>query len=133
MLLHELRKQSWVDHIIAFDLKPISGDGRVISYCMDVRDGAALRAIFAEHAVTNLIHAAFVVTPPPYMSPAEMHMINVNGSQQVFRAAINHGVNHIAFVSSVDVYGYRPGPFRKITEDEMQQPTMTYGQHNVEV
>jgi UDP-glucose 4-epimerase len=133
LLLHELRKQAWVERIIAFDVKPVAGDGHVISYCMDVRDGAALRSIFAEHAVTNLIHAAFVLNPPPHMTNTEMHTINVNGSQQVFRAAINHGVNQIVFISSTSVYGYVTNPNRKITEETVQQPTITYGQHNVEV
>ncbi|MEP7288011.1 MAG: NAD-dependent epimerase/dehydratase family protein [Chloroflexota bacterium] len=133
ILTAQLETQHWVDHIIAIDLSPVLATGRVISYRLDVRDGATLRAILAEHGVTHLIHAAFILVQPPEMSLAEMHSINVGGSKQVIRAALDLKIPHLTFMSSVAVYGYHAGHADRVREDAKQQPNMIYGQHKVEV
>jgi UDP-glucose 4-epimerase len=133
VLLPLLEVQPWVERIIAIDLKPVASSSRTISYLMDVRDGAALRAIFAEHAATHLVHGAFVVNQPPGMSLTEMRSINVSGSMQVVRAALEHRMQHITFVSSVAVYGYRAGLPAHVSETVECKPNMVYGQHAMAV
>lgn len=132
-LVAYLEKQPWVERIICLDLKPLPGRERVISYQMDVREFSFLRAIFAEHAVTHLVHAAFMVSQPPGSTPQQMYAVNVEGSQSVFQNAIGYGVDHILFVSSVAVYGYRVGHSLGLREDAPHLPTMLYGQHKAEV
>jgi UDP-glucose 4-epimerase len=133
LLLAQLERQGWVERIVAIDVKPVPANGRVVSYCLDVRDSAILRAIFAEHDITHLIHAAFVITPLPDMTADQMYSINVEGSQSVIACAIHHGVEQIVFLSSVAVYGYRAGHPAKVSEDGAQRPNMVYGRHKVEV
>src|SRR6516225_3175648 len=99
VLIDYLRAQPWVDRIIALDVKPAPADGRVISYLCDVRDGDFLRALFTEHAVSHVIHAAFIITPPRNMSPTEMHNANVEGSQAVIRAAFESHTRQLVFIS----------------------------------
>lgn len=133
VLLPQLAAQPWVERVIALDLNPVPATDRVISYRLDIRDGEALRAILAEHAVTHLIHAAFVVSPPAPMSEAEMQSINVNGSMHVFRAALDRQIQHVTFISSVAVYGYRAGLPHRLTEHTEYEPNMLYGKHKVAV
>jgi len=87
VLIDYLRAQHWVERIVAIDLKPVPADGRVISYATDIHDGSFLRAVFAEHGVSHVIHGAFTIIPPRGMSARQMRAANFDGSQQVFRAA----------------------------------------------
>ncbi len=132
-LVAYLEKQPWVERIICLDVKPLPSTERAISYCMDVRDFSLLRAIFSEHAVTHLVHAAFIVTPPPGLTEQQMYAANVEGSQSVFQNAIGYGIEHILFISSVAVYGYRSGRSLAVREDAPQAPTMLYGEHKAQV
>jgi nucleoside-diphosphate-sugar epimerase len=133
VLLSQLRQQPWVERIVAVDLKPIPADGRVVSYCLDVREGSFLRAIMAEHGVTHVIHAAFIATQPPEMPLGQMQSNNIEGSRQVLRSAMSQNVQQFVFVSSVAVYGYRGGHPARIHEGVALRPNMIYGQHQVEV
>lgn len=139
ILLGQLEAQPWAERIVAIDLKPVAATGRIVSYRLDVRDSATLRAIFAEHGVTHLVHAAFILAQPPDMSLEQMRSINIDGSQSVIRSAIKQNVEQVVFLSSVSVYGYQHGnpatsrlP-QHIREDAPQQPNMVYGQHKAEV
>jgi len=132
-LVEHLQKQHWVERIIALDLKPFPATGTVIPYTLDVRDASFLRAVLAEHAVTHLVHAAFVVSQPPDMTVEQIRRINVEGSQGVIHQAFEYGVEHLTFISSVAVYGYRGDQPPVVKEHASAQPNMVYGKHKVEV
>jgi UDP-glucose 4-epimerase len=133
VLIDYLRAQEWVERIIAIDVKPIPSDGRVLSYCTDVRDGSLLKAIFAEHGVTNVIHAAFIITPPRGMTASQMRSANFDSSKQVFHAAFETHTRQIVFISSCSVYGYHTANPQNMREDDELRPTMLYGHHKVAV
>jgi UDP-glucose 4-epimerase len=132
-LIDQLSTQPWVERIIALDLQPVSSGDLVISYVMDVREATHLRAILAEHAVTHLVHAAFVITPPAGMTDSQMYKTNVDGSKQVIDQALGYGVEHLLFISSVAVYGYHTGQPHFLDENATLQPTMLYGRHKLAV
>lgn len=132
-LIAHLSTQPWVERIIALDMEPVSSSDLVISYVMDMREASHLRAILAEHAVTHLVHAAFVVSPPPGMSDSQMHVTNVEGSKQVIDQALGYGVEHLLFISSVAVYGYHTGQPLPLGENANLRPTMLYGRHKTAV
>ncbi len=117
-LLAYLTRQSWVERIIALDVKPIPSDGRILAHRVDVSDTATLRALLTEHGVTHLVHAAFLLVQPPNQTEGQMRAINVGGSRRVIDAALACGVQQIVFISSVAVYGYQPGHPERICEDD---------------
>lgn len=137
-LIAQLAAQSWVERIIALDIKPIPSDDRVWSHRVDVSDTATLRAILAEQGVTNLVHAAFRIVKPAHWTDAQWRTANVNGSRSVINAVLetppdeSKGI-HLTFVSSVAVYGYSNGQAVYLREDAPLRPTMMYGKHKAEV
>ena len=62
-----------------------------------------------------------------------MRASNVDGSKQVILRAMEYGIEHLTFLSSVSVYGYRPSQLMRLNEEASQHPTTVYGQHKVEV
>jgi UDP-glucose 4-epimerase len=132
-LIAQLLTQSWVERIIALDLEQVSSGDLVISYAMDMRESTHLRAILAEHAVTHLVHAAFVISPSPGMSDSQMYTTNVEGSKQVIDQALGYGVEQLLFISSVAIYGYHPGQAHPLDENADLRPTMLYGRHKAAV
>jgi UDP-glucose 4-epimerase len=132
-LIPQLSTQPWVERIIALDLESVPSADLVISYVMDVRESTHLRAILAEHAVTHVVHAAFIVSPPPGMSDTQMYNTNVEGSKQVIDQALGYGVKQLLFISSVAVYGYHTGLVHPLDENATLRPTMLYGRHKTVV
>lgn len=129
-LIAHLAAQPWVERIVALDKRAIPSQSGVISHVVDVSESPTVRAILVEHGVTHLVHAAFQITPTNGDEYA-MRAANVIGSMNVFRAALNV-VDHLTFVSSVAVYGYRAGHPTRVLETTPLHPTMTYGRHKLE-
>ena len=98
----------------------------------DLRDTAAVKAVFAEHGITHVIHLAALQVPMCRANPALGAEVNVTGTVNVFEAAREHGIKHIAYASSIGVYGppqdYPPG---LIANDAPQAPRTLYGAYKV--
>ncbi len=98
----------------------------------DLRDTAALKAVFAEHGITRVIHLAALQVPFCRANPVLGAEVNVTGTVNVFEAARENGVNHIAFASSIGVYGppsdFPPG---LIPNDAPKNPRTLYGAYKV--
>lgn len=130
-LIAHLVTQDWIESIITLDLRPVEPAPKVISHRVDITEQETVRAILAEHGVTHLVHAAFAINPPEGNETA-MRFTNLDGSLSVIRAARNL-VDHLTFISSVAVYGYRPGLPMPTPESAEVRPTMLYGKHKLEV
>ena len=98
----------------------------------DLRDGEAVKAVFAEHNITRVIHLAALQVPFCRANPALGAEVNVTGTVNVFEAAKAQGIEHIAFASSIGVYGppseFPPG---LIANDAPQRPRTLYGAYKV--
>ncbi|MCY3834357.1 MAG: NAD(P)-dependent oxidoreductase, partial [Chloroflexi bacterium] len=98
----------------------------------DLRDTAALKAVFAEHGVTRVIHLAALQVPFCRANPVLGAEVNVTGTVNIFEAARANGVDHIAFASSIGVYGppsdFPPG---LIPNDAPKRPRTLYGAYKV--
>lgn len=98
----------------------------------DLRDTAAVKAVFAEHGITHVIHLAALQVPMCRANPVLGAEVNVTGTVNVFEAAREHGIKHIAYASSIGVYGppqdYPPG---LIANDAPQAPRTLYGAYKV--
>ena len=98
----------------------------------DLRDTAALKAVFADYGVTHVIHLAALQVPFCRANPVLGAEVNVTGTVNIFEAARANGVEHIAFASSIGVYGppsdFPPG---LIPNDAPKKPRTLYGAYKV--
>ena len=72
----------------------------------DIRDRDAVRAAFADHGVTRVVHlAARAGVRPSIEDPAVYADVNLNGSVNLLDAAVKSSVTAFVFASSSSVYG----------------------------
>lgn len=72
----------------------------------DIRDRDTVRAAFADHSVTRVVHlAARAGVRPSIEDPATYADVNLNGSVNLLDAAVESGVSAFVFASSSSVYG----------------------------
>lgn len=123
-LLQRLVAERSVSEIVALDLQPpLLSAGKLKFVRADVRDpqlGTHLAGCDA------LVHLAFVVAR---RAARPLHDdINVNGSKNVFRAALAAGVRRIVYASSVAAYGVVEGHPKPIVEStpRIRQPDFWY-------
>ena len=92
----------------------------------DVRDGAALDQVFAQHSIGGVIHFAGLKAVGESVSqPLRYFDHNVGGTLSLLQAMDRANVRRIVFSSSATVYG---DPERvPITEDSRLQVTNPYG------
>lgn len=96
-------------------------------YESDIRDRAALDAIFEENGIEAVIHfAANSLVGESMEKPLLYFNNNVYGMQILLEAMVHHGIDKIVFSSTAAVYGE---PTRvPIVEDDATKPTNTYGE-----
>lgn len=92
----------------------------------DVRDEAAVDALFADHHFDAVIHlAAQTMVPFSVDHPVEDCQTNLEGVLHVLEACRTHGTGHILFSSSAAVYGDNLNI--PLKETERLVPTSPYG------
>ncbi len=94
----------------------------------DLADPAQVLAAFQDHHVTHVIHLAALQIPFCKADPVKGAQVNVVGTVNIFEAARQTGVAHLAYASSIAVYGpasdYPPG---LIAQDAPLSPRNLYG------
>ncbi|MDR0928773.1 MAG: UDP-glucose 4-epimerase GalE [Oscillospiraceae bacterium] len=92
----------------------------------DIRDRAAMDALFEAHKIDAVIHfAGLKAVGESVEKPLEYYDNNLNGTMVLLAAMRAHGVNRIVFSSSATVYGMNnPVPFR---EEYPTSATNPYG------
>ena len=101
--------------------------GRPVAFVQgDIRDRAALRTLFAEHAIDAVVHfAGLKAVGESVEKPLLYYDNNIAGSIALFEAMAAAGVKSVVFSSSATVYG---DPARvPITEDFPLSATNPYG------
>jgi UDP-glucose 4-epimerase len=95
----------------------------------DVQDRASVRE--AVKGADVVVHLAFAIIGGGSQSEA----INVDGSRNVFEAAIESGAERICYASSVAAYGFHPDNPDWLTEDVPARgsPEMYYSQQKAQV
>ena len=92
----------------------------------DVRDGAALDQVFAQHAVTGVVHfAGLKAVGESVAQPLRYMDNNVGGTLSLLQAMDRAGVRRIVFSSSATVYG--EPTCMPIPESSPLQATNPYG------
>jgi len=92
----------------------------------DIRDAAALRRAFAEHAPAAVVHlAAMAGVRPSLQDPSHYHDVNCTGTARLLEAAREAGCARVVFGSSSSVYGGNTKvPFHE--DDEVLRPVSPY-------
>jgi UDP-glucose-4-epimerase GalE len=92
----------------------------------DIRDAAALDAVFAAHRFDAVIHfAALAYVGESVTAPGRYYDFNVHGTRVLLEAMVRAGVGAIVFSSSCAIYGE---PERvPIGEDAPLEPINPYG------
>jgi nucleoside-diphosphate-sugar epimerase len=111
-----------------FDIRPSTSLPPAVEVVYgDVLDVRSLSA--AAQGVRAIFHLAAL--SPQARAPSElMHGINVGGTANAIRAAIEAGVSRFVLVSSAEVYGYpEQVPVR---EDAPKEPLGTFGRNKLE-
>jgi len=93
----------------------------------DIRDRAALDALFSRHRIDTVIHfAASTQVGESVIKPLEYFNNNVMGMQVLLESMAAHSVSNLVFSSSAAVYG-EPAVV-PIPEDAPMAPTSPYGE-----
>lgn len=119
LAISALAKRPEVGKIVATDLRETAtfDDPRVIYAACDIRDRSRLLQLMRTHEITCVVHLAAVVNPPPSMSHAQLHEIEVGGTENVLQAALQSGARKIIVTSSGAAYGYHADSAALLRED----------------
>jgi nucleoside-diphosphate-sugar epimerase len=117
------------DHGHRLDLLLAPEEQRAITFVRgDLADFSQVVAAFQAHRITHVVHLAALQVPFCRTDPVKGAQVNVVGTVNVFEAARQSGVAHVAYASSIAVYGpadeYPAGP---IAHDANFAPRTLYG------
>jgi UDP-arabinose 4-epimerase len=92
----------------------------------DIRDGAALDAVFSAYRFDAVMHfAALAYVGESVNAPGRYYDVNVNGTRTLLDAMVRVGALRIVFSSSCAIYG-EPDPM-SISERTLLNPINPYG------
>jgi nucleoside-diphosphate-sugar epimerase len=98
----------------------------------DLTDREQVAAAFQAYRVTHVVHLGALQVPFCKADPVRGAQVNVTGTVNVFEGARAAGVPHVAYASSIAVYGppeaYPPGP---LAPDAPPAPGTLYGVYKV--
>lgn len=133
LVLERLVDDPAVERVYDLDMRPPAFASAKLKFLeADVRDGDLVEDLL--RGCDALVHLAFIVTP--HLPREVFEAINIEGSKNVFRAAVAAGIERIVYCSSLAAYGVVPGHPRPIVEDTPRvfQPDFPYAaaKHRVE-
>ncbi|HEY8501459.1 MAG TPA: NAD-dependent epimerase/dehydratase family protein [Solirubrobacterales bacterium] len=114
-LMSELERRAEVGSVVGMARRPfdpsVEGWEKVSYRRGDILDRGALAALF--DGVDVAVHLAFAI----FGSREETRKVNLEGTRNVFEAAIRAGVSRLVYASSVAAYGFHPENPQPLTED----------------
>lgn len=131
-----VQQPNWT--LFAADIREIPADllrGNVQPRLLDISQPEAVRKTVAECQPQAIVHLASVVSPPPGMSEATLHAIDVQGTRAIVEAAAANGVEQLIITSSGAAYGYYPENAEWIDEHDPLRGhnKFAYAKHKREV
>ena len=112
------------ERLVATDVD--SGDSPDFIAC-DLRQPAEVAQLFRTYPVRVVIHLAAVLPTAYHSDPLAGAAVNLTGSLNLLREAVNQRVKRFVFASSVSVYGLFGRTPRPLTEDNPTAPDEPYG------
>ncbi|MBE2184256.1 MAG: NAD(P)-dependent oxidoreductase [Anaerolineae bacterium] len=103
----------------------------------DLTDFEQVKAALQDHGVTHIVHLAALQVPFCRANPVMGAQVNVVGTVNIFEAAKQTGIKHLAQASSIAIYG-TPEEYTDITGDDglipnkaLPNPHTLYGVYKV--
>src|SRR5690606_21195853 len=94
----------------------------------DLTDGQAVRQVMERTGVERIVHLAALQVPFCRADPVAGARVNVEGTVHVFEAARALGIPHLAFASSIAVYGPASDYATDVVDDTVpKRPRTLYG------
>lgn len=93
----------------------------------DLRHAGEVAQLFRTHPIQAVIHLAAVLPTAYHSDPLAGAEVNLTGSLNLLREAVNQQVRRFVFASSVSVYGLYGRSTRPLTEDDPTAPDEPYG------
>jgi UDP-glucose 4-epimerase len=123
-LMSELERRSQVGRVLGMARRPFdpAEEGwKKVSYRRgDILDRGALAALFDDTDVA--VHLAFAI----FGSREETRQVNLQGTRNVFEAAIKAGVKRLVYASSVAAYGFHQDNPLPLAEDVPARGSETF-------
>ncbi len=137
-LLDQLAVQHPDWSLIACDIRPLSRAGLPVNVepvLLDMGQPLAVQQCVARWQPQAIVHLASVVTPPPGMSEAQLHAIDVGGTRALVEAAVHESVEQLIVTSSGAAYGYHAENAEWLDEQQPLRghPQFAYAKHKREV
>jgi UDP-glucose 4-epimerase len=137
-LLRKLAAQQPQWQLLAADIQQLAQASlapNVQAVQLDISDSAAVSQCVAHYKPQAIVHLASVVTPPAGMSAAQLHAIDVGGTEAVLAAAVAHDVQQLIVTSSGAAYGYHAqnAPWLDEQQPLRGHPHFAYAKHKCEV
>jgi UDP-glucose 4-epimerase len=114
-LLDELAADERFGEVLGMARRPFDpgpeGRGKVVYRRGDILDRGSLAALFDGADVA--VHLAFAI----FGSREQTRRVNLEGSRNVFEAAVAAGVKRLVYASSVAAYGFLPDNPQPLTEE----------------
>ncbi|HYL15489.1 MAG TPA: NAD(P)-dependent oxidoreductase [Terriglobales bacterium] len=108
--------------ILAVDLDPIPAQDVIVC---DLRLKNAVSQLFRARPIRTVIHLAGILPSAFRSDPLTGAEVNLNGSVELIRQAVNAHVKRFIFASSIGVYG--SSPTTPLTESNPAAPDEPYG------
>ena len=105
-------------------------DARVTYARADLRDGGAVRRVFADHGPFDAVFHCAALMGHESPDPEDLRASNVDGTRHVAEAAIEAGVRKVVYTSSICVFGRQYD--HPVSEDEPTCPIEEYGRSKLE-
>ena len=130
-LIEELCSDRRIERVVGFDVRsPSFEHAKFVFDEIDIRNPAVKGRL---QGVDVVVHLAFVMDP--IKDEGLMRDVNVNGSHNVFKSAVDAGVSKIVYTSSATAYGAHPDNDVPLTEDSPLRANLdfSYPAHKLEV
>jgi len=98
----------------------------------DLAQPGMIAEVVGQHGVTDIIHLAALQVPFCRANPVLGAQVNVVGTVNIFEAARQHNIKHIAYASSIAVYGAAEDYDETLLRDDaVQHPRTLYGVYKI--
>jgi len=127
------------DRVVCYDIAPNQGalldllrleelPERLTLVAGDVSDPHQVTRTLAEHQIERIAHLASVLSAPAQQNAPLAARVIVQGSINIFEAAVALGIKHVAWASSLAVYGPRSLLASGVIDnDSTPDPRSVYG------
>lgn len=115
------------ESIVGYDIEPdeVPGDNVVVTG--DIAEYSDFEEAVDEHQPDQIAHLAAMVGSTTNRNPTQALQINGVGTDNVFQAALEHGVDRVVWSSTLGVYG----PASSYSTDSVSEATVTPAAYNV--